>query len=36
MIDPAVDLTAVELGLGHKAWVLPFDDTEDRWVERQR
>jgi hypothetical protein len=36
LIDPTVDLTAVEPGLGPKAWVLPFDDTEDRWVDRKR
>jgi hypothetical protein len=36
LVDPAIDLTEVEPGLGHKAWVLPFDASEDRWVNRQR
>jgi len=36
LVDPEVDLTEIEPGLGHKAWVLPFDDTEHRWVSRQR
>lgn len=36
LVDPTVDLTEIEPGFGHKAWVLPFDATKDRWVNRQR
>ena len=36
LIDPDVDLTAIEPGLRPKDWVLPFDDHADRWVSRSR
>ncbi len=35
MIDPSVDLTAVERGLRHKTWVLPFAEEQDRWISRR-
>lgn len=35
MIDPAVDLTAIDRGFGHKNWILPLDGSEERWISRR-
>lgn len=35
MIDPDVDLTKVERGFQHKAWILPFTGEDERWISRR-
>ncbi|WP_412060526.1 HTTM domain-containing protein [Rubrivirga sp. IMCC45206] len=36
LVDPTVDLTEIDPGLGPKDWILPFRDDGARWVGRSR